>query len=249
MRRREYYWSLYHRPVKNQLDELKTDQVEAIFAAIPPTQRSEWLIWKEGLASWKDFEEFPLLLKSLREIQIVVEKPPVPFAETEAVGAAAESAETPAATQTHLRPAATSAAMASSPSRPTDSLGEASANRPRTHFQINESVSDVDLSLMRDGASEDRDNVRYRKRFEVKIFANDNIYLNSTIDISMKGLLLRDPVPQGLPRYFNVELSSGEQTVTLICSEVRGAKGQSSGRLQIEVNDYGRLLQTMLLAG
>lgn len=79
MRRREHYWSLFHTTEKNQLNDLRTDQVEAIFAAIPPSQKNEWLIWREGFASWKSFTEFPELLLALRShSETPIAPPPAP---------------------------------------------------------------------------------------------------------------------------------------------------------------------------
>jgi hypothetical protein len=79
VRRREHYWSLFHTVEKNQLDDLRTSQVEAVFAAIPKAQRKEWLIWKDGFAKWKPFDEFPDLLMGLRQApQPEVTPPPAP---------------------------------------------------------------------------------------------------------------------------------------------------------------------------
>jgi hypothetical protein len=82
MRRRDFYWSLYHLDEKNQMDDLKTDQVEAIFAALPKSMHPNWLIWKEGFDSWKSFDDFPSLLMSLRSHPVAeVDRPPEPRAE------------------------------------------------------------------------------------------------------------------------------------------------------------------------
>lgn len=66
MRRRDFYWSLFHRNTNNQLNDLRTSQVEAIYAAIPEKDRPQWVIWKEGFKAWKPFTEFPVLLRDLR---------------------------------------------------------------------------------------------------------------------------------------------------------------------------------------
>lgn len=79
MRRRVVYWSLYHRDEKNQIDDLRTDQVEAVWAAIPVSHRSGWLIWREGFKTWKPFEEFPIMLEDLRKTDVSRGfQPPVP---------------------------------------------------------------------------------------------------------------------------------------------------------------------------
>ncbi len=77
MRKREYYWSLHHAPRKKRFDDLRTDQVEAIYSVL--TDLEDWQVWREGFQSWKSFEEFPVLLEQLRGApQIPIEPPPAP---------------------------------------------------------------------------------------------------------------------------------------------------------------------------
>jgi hypothetical protein len=53
MRRRDYFWSLYHVPRKKQMDDLRTDQVEAIFEALPEPDRKHWRVWRESFQAWR----------------------------------------------------------------------------------------------------------------------------------------------------------------------------------------------------
>lgn len=79
MRKREYYWSLHHAPRKKHFDDLRTDQVEAIFSVLPPSEVEEYQVWREGFQAWKAFTDFPLLLEQLRGApQVAVEPPPAP---------------------------------------------------------------------------------------------------------------------------------------------------------------------------
>jgi|GEM_PF-2878767 len=82
LRRREYYWSLFHRPAKNQLDDLRTDQIEAVYAAVPKNRHSEYLVWKEGFTNWKPLIEFPDILISLRTAPQKHEAAPLPAPDT-----------------------------------------------------------------------------------------------------------------------------------------------------------------------
>jgi hypothetical protein len=79
MRRREYFWSLFHVPRKKQMDDLRTDQVEAIYEALPDSDRKQWRVWRESFQSWKELTEFPLFIEQLRKGQPPpVEVPPAP---------------------------------------------------------------------------------------------------------------------------------------------------------------------------
>jgi len=87
VRRRDYYWSLYHDAESNKLDNLRTDQVEAIFAAIPPSIKSEWWVWRDGMTEWKPFEDFPELLTSLRNSEPPkILTPPLPNRQKKSAG-------------------------------------------------------------------------------------------------------------------------------------------------------------------
>ncbi len=87
MRRKEFYWSLYHTPEKRQLNNLRTGQVEAVFTALPKVHHGDWLIWREGFKVWKPLAEFPVLLQSLRNLKSVSENspPPVPVGDIEEI--------------------------------------------------------------------------------------------------------------------------------------------------------------------
>lgn len=203
LRRREHYWCLYDVTEKNQLNDLRTDQVEAIFAALPEKQKAQWLLWKEGFSGWKSFTEFPQLLLSLRQVSAPQsDPPPVPQMKAGSIASVA----------------------------------------------FGDDLEDIDLSISNETAEEVRENVRYQKRFEVRIVGTDKIYSNATVNISMKGMQLEKPLSGVLPRYFTVEVRGARESVSLICSQVPSRDGSPSQRLKIEVNDYPSRLQTILLA-
>lgn len=256
MRRREYYWSLFHASEKNQLDGLRTDQVEAIFAAIPKSQKREWHVWKEGFDAWKPFEDFPQLVISLRKAddQPVETPPPFPTSTQAAEtmtntsslagvpsGKPAAAAKPTASKPTTVQPisARAKAAVAKNPGAPTSKL-----------VLEDEDEEELELSLVRSGVLEDRNNMRFDKIFEVRVFIGEDVYPNASVNISLKGMQLRDPLPKSLPRYFNVEIGKkGERAIPVVCSEVKSKDGSPSTRLKIESNEHASALLTMLLAG
>ena len=92
------------------------------------------------------------------------------------------------------------------------------------------------------GARDDR----YRKKWQIRILTDGKPIVLTTIDVSNRGFSLKDPLPKGLPRYFNVEAVVGNIVVPLICSEIPMKTGASS-RLKIEVNHDPSLFQAALL--
>jgi hypothetical protein len=107
------------------------------------------------------------------------------------------------------------------------------------------------LSLMLESqvANEDNRAARYRKRFPLRVSHAGRVWESSTIDISMSGMRIRDPLPPGLPRFFNVEIDLGpEGKIPLVCSEVKDDPTAHQGtRLRIQVNDFQNALKSALL--
>lgn len=221
MRSREYYWSLFHSKEKNQLDNLRTDQVEAVFAALPKQMIPEWWIWRDGFEAWKPLADFPQLLVSLRKVDDrSAELPPPP---------------------PNVGKTAAAAAPVSGPRAPESAkMVVAAADEPS---------SIDDLSLLKSGLPEDRSNYRFDRELEIRIMAGTKTYKNTTVNISMRGMQLKDPLPPDLPRYFNVEIRHKDRVIPVVCTEVRKDDGSFSNRLKIEVNDYSPGLLSMLLAG
>lgn len=290
MRRREYHWSLFHSTEKNQLDGLRTDQVEAVFAALPKSQKKDWFIWKEGFDAWKPFEDFPQLVLSLRKAddRVFEQPPPFPGANETMAGvttvvdlgpASSPIAVAPASAQTTSAQSATphqqqqqqQAQQQQTQAKPAAAQPKAIAPREaaRTVKSMNQSAANSspailgqklvldadqvgddgeDLSLMRSGVLEDRNNMRFDKILEVRIFIGDEVFRNSTLNISLKGMQLREALPKSLPRYFNVEIGKGDRTIPVVCSEVKSKDGPSM-RLKIESNEHASALLTMLLSG
>ena len=326
MRRREYHWSVYHVTEKNQIDHLRTDQAEAIFAAIPSVQRREWFIWKEGLDSWKPFEDFPELVKSLRKADDrVFEQPPAlpgtaaaaqpavgldvmedtlggsvilgpvhdlmapppeqtrvaskmpatgtvkpgakpgaklraephPSAMPAAAKAAASAAAKPApalsqkAAPIQANPAQSSASARQTVkpghSKPPTSAAQAGPAQ-KISLSHDDEESSIELSLMKIGVAEDRNNMRFDRSLDVRIFVGEQVFLNKTTNISLKGMQLAQDLPKSLPRYFNVEIGRGDRLIPVVCSEVRNKSGAPSTRLKIESNEHASAMLTMLLS-
>lgn len=106
----------------------------------------------------------------------------------------------------------------------------------------------MSLMLESQAASEDRNNVRYTKKFKVRIFTPKGIIVVSTIDCSVSGFKLRDPLPEGLPRFFHCEIDLGpEGKIPLICSEVKEKDGPAATRVRIQVNDHLQTFKSALM--
>lgn len=220
MRRREYYWSLYHKTERNQLDDLRTDQVEAIYAALPKAHRKEWLIWRESFQGWKAFEDFPEYIKALRNMKDPTAAPKPPQVNSD---------------------------ERTDRTRVSTSLSPSSKDRTVVaKFSAEDEV--VNLSLQEDGL-DTRDHMRFDKKFDIRLSYGKKFFASQTVDISLKGMLIKDPLPSGLPPFFSIEIKTSQGVVPVICSVVTPSPGASMTRLRIEVNEFVHLLQAALFVG
>ena len=248
MRRREYYWSLYHLTDKKRLDDLKTDQVEAIFEAISPEQHREWVVWKEGFDTWKSFEDFPSLIVSLRRQPVTtLPKPPEP-------NRADELIKVPRDDETRLisDPHEFTASRKGGLFEPRSKIIEIGHAGPMSRVNtIDPSrFNDPTVSLSLDDVDDDdgRLSTRYQRRFELRIVTAHSSFKFWTLDLSLTGIRIEGALPHGLPKYFNVEIRTGDNIVPLVCSVFRENGNATSDRLKIEINDQVKVLQTLLLA-
>lgn len=238
MRSREYYWSLYHTTENNQLDNLRTDQVEAVHASIPKRCLQEWMIWRDGFESWKPLEDFPQLLISLRKVDQTQEAPPPPPAK-------AKPKKPNASKPASSRPGAGKDPKDIDHLTSMTGLVDLAPSQTQADFEFTE--PGPDLSFETPNSLEERNNFRFEKSFEVRLIHGSQVYNNRTVNISLKGMQLQQPIPAGLPRYFNVEVRKGDKVVQVVCSVVRTADGVPADRLKIEVNDFTPALLSMLL--
>jgi hypothetical protein len=241
---------LFHKTEKRQIDDLKTDAIEVINDVIPAKDRADWLVWREGFATWKPLEDFPNLLASLRKGGMM-NAPSQP-----APAPAQRDVATRLAGDVKVGGAAAAAQPASAPSSapssaPTPASSEPAAPAPATTVQdrlarqgnLDESVEfDLIAEYEAIGSRDDR----YPKKWQIRILTDGKPIVLTTNDVSLRGFSLREPLPKGLPRYFNVEVVAGNIVVPLICSEIPSKTGAST-RLKIEVNHDPSLFQTALL--
>jgi hypothetical protein len=108
--------------------------------------------------------------------------------------------------------------------------------------------STMSLMLESARASEDRNSVRYQKKFKIRVFTPKGVLNLQTIDCSSTGFRLKEPLPEGLPRFFHVEVDLGaDGKIPLMCSEIREKDGRGSTRVRIQVNDYVNKLKSALM--
>jgi hypothetical protein len=223
MRRRDTYWSLFHKSEKRQIDDLKTDAIEVIYEIIPEKDREDWLVWREGFATWKPLGDFTGLLIALRK------------------GGMLNAPSQPAPS-----PVRKDSATVTSVKKPTAGKAKKETTIQDRLARQGALESGIDFDLVSEMELGDRA-ARYPKKWQIRILTNAKPLIFTTKDVSNRGFSLKEPLPKGLPPYFNVEVVANKMVIPLICSEIASTNGAPSTRLRIEVNHNPGLLQAALL--
>ena len=227
MRRKEHYWSLFHFDRRKQLDDLRTDQLEAVFEALTESERARWFTWKEGFVGWKPFEEFPTLLQGLRKsidaVDSDVKAPPPP------------------------------------------NVSGPDFEKERDQFVLAELGGPLQLDERAPGRGaaagrREGGGRRYSGEFDVDILGGggggggssggggQGRVRTRSVNASMSGLQLRDPLPVWAQRYFTIVVHGPDGgALKMLASAIRDASGGPSTRLKFESNDNDNLLRTWLL--
>ena len=220
MRRKDYYWSLFSVDEKKQLDDLRSDQVEAIYAALAEKDHGRWLVWMEGFLSWKSFKEFPTLLQDLRKAGISAESPKAPSPPAKGGDEVERERE-----EEILKELEEEIEATGGPSLEVDGRSSTRNSGGR-----------------RDGAR------RYSGKFEVAIIGPQGRFRTRTTNASLNGLQIEDELPATIPRFFTLEMRGQDgDMIAMLCSAIRNPDGSPSTRLKIESNDHVNVLRSWLL--
>jgi len=270
-------WSLFRLSDRQQFDSLERATVDFFFRASSDSMRADWLMWREGFTGWRPFGELPEILKHLQiEEPKAITPPPIPEAVLKYVDDAsavtntstiadfveAEKARENTHSSVSVRAlhAATSTlrqgknqkpelniapkSFAKAPTKPVNGPAQAPYDKVLTLAE----EATMSLMLESQAAVEDRNNVRYQKRFKVRIFTPRGVLAVVTTDCSTSGFRLKEALPEGLPRFFHVEIDLGpDGKIPLVCSEIRESDGNGSTRVRIQVNDHLNTLKSALV--
>lgn len=232
------------RPLSELPEILKHLQVDVLPAIVPPPIPEAVLkfadevssVTRTSTVSEEVLEEVP------DEVSDVVELTPTPTPSQEVTHSSVSVRALHAATSTrrHLRDQKSEVSVAVAPKKAT--------TVPYNKVITMAEEATMSLMLESQAAVEDRNNVRYQKRFKVRIFTPKGVLSVVTTDCSTSGFRLKDPLPAGLPRFFHVEIDLGpEGKIPLVCSEIREADKQGATRVRIQVNDHLNTLKSALV--
>ncbi len=175
--RKPHLWCLYIPNEKRILKGLLFDEARAVISSLPEDQVDRWLVWQEDWPDWKKVSEVEGLAELLFR-PLSVAPPPVPGTKTLAAVDAITGTLTMVTSPGEFRP----------PSD--DDFVRLEALDPEGGGSV------VDL----------RKSKRFQRRYEIALIQEGRYFKSHTIDISVGGMLLEDPIPEWISGYFKVRI-------------------------------------------
>ncbi len=210
-------WSLYNREEKLRIDDLNIEQVKIILLAISTRRMHEWYACQSGDLSWKPLAEIPEYFNEVKSIQD--ETAPIKMAiggdasVTHRIGKTKTTTKTKSKAKVKAKPAA-----APQPSSGANAMIDG-ANILTIH----------DLVVDKAQTKERRTARRYARQISFQVSKDQNKFISQTVDISMSGLSLREPLPSWVPRSFSAILKLNQYSITIHCEKVDDQKLKITG--------------------
>lgn len=191
-------WSLYNKDEKLRIDDLKPDQVKIILLAIPTAKMEGWFACQEGDLHWQSIAAIPEFYEDVRQIKGLEAAP--------------------------IKIAAGAEPSISSPVRPTAATNPP-ANKPTPNRRpLFEDAPDENAtgSLMLENVStrERRSARRFVRQLNFHMRVGDHEFNCLTLDVSMSGISLSEPLPSWAAKTFRAELELNGQKVKVHCAMV-----------------------------
>lgn len=202
-------WCIYDSDRGERLDGLTKDEVRWFASRLTPQERLSFLVWQDGWKKWKVVSRVPDLLEPVeRELN---NKPPVipdEFREDDAITAIKRLYQ-----------------------------GNEVDNGQSTAVEV-VAVSEIpDLPIESEGAEfVHRAHQRLKRRYEILIDCNGQKFETNSVDVSVGGILLEDPLPDWVFGYCTITVvkPGTREAVQLTCSIVENQP--PNGRFRVALS-------------
>jgi len=188
-------WSLYNKEDKLRVDDLTTEHVRIILLATATSRMSHWYACQEGDIHWQPISAIPEFYEDVRQIKGVPEDE----------DRDREITLTPAAPLAH---------------DPAPPVQKSVQRRPLFEDAPAELKTDPTLQIEKANIKERRTARRYPREITFRLKFDDKVFECKTLDISMSGLSLEQPLPEWAPKSFPAELEMNKTVVRVLCSKV-----------------------------
>lgn len=204
-------WSLYNREEKLRIDDLSLEQVKIILLAISSRRMHEWYACQSGDLSWRPLAEVPEYFNDVHSIQQETASMAKAAGQDFAVGRQTRIAGIKTETKTKK----TKPRLKAVPSPKPDAQGEIDGGLIQTVH---------DLIVDKAQTRERRSARRYARKISFQVTRDQGTFISETVDISMNGLSLREPLPAWVPRAFSATLKLNQYSINIQCEKVSDQK-------------------------
>ncbi|MCB0407237.1 MAG: PilZ domain-containing protein [Bdellovibrionales bacterium] len=214
MSQKENLWCLYCISRTKLIQGLRKDEIRAVASSLPKSDLTDWMVWQEGWDLWKKLIEIDELLRPIsRAVQ-------GPLPDIEAQG----------------------------PQTLTDSRVISSDNavvernfKDITMEDLN-TIAEIPLEVLGSQSKSARKSFikrnfkRYKKNMKIQITGGaGQVFTTTSIDISVGGIQLADPLPPWVVGYSQVKIvdPAKRQAIEVTCSVVEDQEPHYRTRLEI----------------
>lgn len=215
-------WVFYCLPKAAFYNGLTFQEARAIAKILTPVERAEWLVWKEGWSQWKKMSAATELLVTTSTVLRVMEPPALP-ANMLNINSA---------------PDTVTASQSKSEIMVIDDVdvSEVSVVMEGAPAKVEAQPSEVEVTL--DDIPENfvvRKDQRVIADIEVEIIAQGRKFQTKTVDLSVGGVQVKDPLPSWLAGYCTLILRRPDVKMALefVCSVVENQDPAQKRRLEI----------------
>ena len=236
IKRKPHLWCLYEVNERRLVEGLLFDEARAIISSISATNLSNWLVWREDWPDWRSVNDVEGLTEMIFR-NLMAAPPPVPttasIVDAEEFGNVGPQGYVPDEEDTDSGFAGTF----SEDIKLTDSLIQLKPSDDSTQS----------------GQFVVRKNRRFKKRYEIAIIVEDQIFDTHCLDISVGGILLEENLPDWVRGQFKVRIKKPnlkqqiELTACVIEGQTPGEKNRV-GILPLQSGEDEKNLETWLAA-
>ncbi len=215
-------WCIYHIPTAKGYEGLLYDEVRAVATTHKP---AEWLVWREGWPDWRYMSEYagfeeplirPLSLESPPEIpETLVQSEPNSEPNSEAKKENIGSIHRIDKLREQAEQTSTSVDLTSSGDNP---IAATLADNIDLSDQAVPYENIVHIK---------RKSKRYDRRYEIVISKDGQTFKTYSVDVSVGGLKLQDPLPDWVENQFRVRVKRGKSQVELMAYRLGQSKNKS----------------------
>lgn len=220
-------WCVYNSLTKQLVKDLNLLQLRAMLTVIPPDQRGQFFVWKDGFKGWMPLMTCPQALRPLPKSESPLYPPPVPGDdyvhededEKKERVIAFEDGET---SVLDLETVVTSVGFELE--EKTKELSEASGSSalnytPQHVYELDEQTGITEpLDLDHKGFVEKREVIRYKRVYKVIIEVDGNQHITQTKNISTKSIQVEGKLPYWIPKQsFDLILERYNEQIRLTC--------------------------------